>query len=242
MSYMNAVQRASTAYACQQAPQVVLLRVSQGFMKNNNYLVFDPATREAIVVDPAWQIEKIEGALAGTQTKLRGVLITHSHFDHVNLAKTLAERHSCPIWMSKLEIALSGFYSGHLVGIDENTEWSVGNILIQPIWTPGHTPGSVCYLIGDNLFTGDVLFAEGCGICPDPAAAYQMFDSLQLLKMRLEPCTRIYPGHTYVRPPGQRFSELLRWNMYLQFSDADSFTAYRLRKGQDRAKLLDFRD
>ena len=222
-------------------PQVLLLRVSHGFMKNNNYLVVDPASREAVVIDPAWQIEKIESALASTQTTLAGILITHAHFDHVHLAEPLAARHDCPIWMSKYEIALSGFWAPQLVGIDADRAWSVGNLLIQPIWTPGHTQGCVCYLIGDNLFTGDVLFAEGCGLCPDVDAAHQMFNSLQLLRAQLEPHTKIFPGHTYGRPPGQRFSELLRSNMYLQFNDGHSFAAYRLRKGQALSKLLDFR-
>jgi hydroxyacylglutathione hydrolase len=221
---------------------VSLLRVSHGLMKNNNYLVVDPESRAAVVVDPAWQIEKIESALASTRTTLAGILITHAHFDHVHLAESLAGRHDCPIWMSKREIALSGFHARQLVGIDADRAWSVGNMLIQPIWTPGHTPGCVCYLIGDNLFSGDVLFAEGCGICPDVEAAHQMFNSLQLLKARLEPHTQIFPGHTYVRPPGQRFSELLRWNMYLQFNDRHSFAAYRLRKGQALSRLLDFRE
>lgn len=223
-----------------QAPQVFLLKVSWRYMKNNNYLVVDPATRQAVVVDPAWELETIEAALVKARAHLSGILITHAHFDHVHLAKPLAELYNCPIWMSKREIADSGFSASTLIGIDE-TPWSVGDMLIQPILTPGHTPGCVCYLIADNLFTGDVLFAEGCGICQDVEAAREMFNSLERLKTRLKPHTHVFPGHTYFRPPGQKFAELLRWNMYLQFSDAESFAAYRLRKGQSERKLLDFR-
>lgn len=219
------------------APQVFLLKMSNSAMKNNNYLVVDPATHQAVVVDPAWELEKIEHALAGTRATLSGVLVTHAHFDHVHLARQVAQLYNCPIWMSKLEIAASGFDATHLVGIDE-VSWRVGCMEIQPILTPGHTPGCVCYLIGDNLFTGDVLFAEGCGICGDVAAAHQMFASLEKLKARVSPHVHVYPGHTYVRPPGQRFGDILRFNMYLQFDDPDSFAAYRLRKGQ--TKLLDF--
>lgn len=219
------------------APQVFLLKMSKSEMKNNNYLVVDPASHQAVVIDPAWEMDKIEEALANTQATLSGVLITHSHFDHIHLARQVAEFYNCPIWMSKREIAVSGFSATQLVGIDE-APWFVGSMKIQPILTPGHTPGCVCYLIGDNLFTGDVLFAEGCGICGDIAAAYQMFDSLELLKVRVPARTHIFPGHTYVRPPGQKFSEVQRFNMYLQFADKESFAAYRLRKGQ--TKLLDF--
>jgi hydroxyacylglutathione hydrolase len=222
------------------APQVFVLQVSHDRMKNNNYLVVDPASRQAVVIDPAWQMETIEQALRNARADLSGILITHGHFDHVHLAERLSERYDCPIWMSRQEIAASGFSARQLIGVDE-TPWSVGSLRIQPIMTPGHTPGCVCYLIGDNLFTGDVLFAEGCGICRDVQSAYQMYHSLERLKARLEPQTRIFPGHTYVRPPGQTFSVLLQWNMYLQFSDKDSFAAYRLRKGQTPNKLFAFR-
>lgn len=226
-----------------EAMQVHVLHVAQGSMKNNNYLLVDPATRSAVVIDPAWEIEKIEGALTSAGATLRGILITHSHFDHMHLAEPLAQRHDCPIWMSRSEAKLSGFRARHLVEIDDDdTSWSVGSMSIHSIWTPGHTPGCVCYLVGNNLFTGDVLFAEGCGICPNVAAAHQMFASLQRLKARLEPGTRIFPGHTYVKPPGQKFSELLRWNMYLQFEDRNDFAAYRLRGGQSMARWLTFGD
>lgn len=223
-----------------QAPRVFLVKVSRLAMKNNTALVVDPATSQSVIVDPAWQLGKIESAVAETGSTLRGILITHAHPDHIDLAKPLAELHGCPIWMSRQEIASSGFDAPQLVAIDE-TPWSAGRMTIQPILAPGHTPGCVCYLIGNHLFTGDVLFAEGCGICADVAAAHAMFESLERLKSRVRPHTRIYPGHTYVRPPGQRFSEVLNHNLYLHFPDKHAFAAFRLRKGQSAGKWLDFR-
>jgi glyoxylase-like metal-dependent hydrolase (beta-lactamase superfamily II) len=220
-------------------PRVVVLKMYHQVMKNYNYLVVDPNSRQAVIVDPAWQMEKIAQALMDAQATLSGILITHSHPDHINLAKPLAEDYDCPIWMSKEEIAASGFNARQLVGIDTNP-WAVGQMLIDPIFTPGHTPGSICYLIGDNLFTGDVLFAEGCGMCPDTQAAHAMFASLENLKARLKPQTRIFPGHSYGKPPGQVLSQLLRDNIYLQFSDKNSFAAFRLRSGQNRAKMFSF--
>lgn len=222
------------------APGVFLIKVSRQMMKNNNYLIVDPASHQAVLVDPAWEIQTIQSALASTQSILSGILITHSHFDHINLAKPLADFYNCPIWMSEQEIEASGFAARQLIAIDE-TPWYLGDMRIQPILTPGHTAGCVCYLIGDNLFTGDVLFAEGCGICNDTEAAYEMFESLELLKSRLKPHTHIFPGHTYLRPPGQRFSDVLSHNMYLHFGDKHSFASFRLRKGQSMEKLLNFR-
>jgi len=226
-------------HAERNTPRVVALHMSNGPMKNFNYLVVDPSSLRAVIVDPAWEIEKVDRAMADTEATLSGVLVTHSHPDHIHLAKPLAEKYDCPIWMSKVEIAASGFDAGRLVGID-TSPWRVGRMLIEPIFTPGHTPGSTCYLIGENLFTGDVLFAEGCGICPDTEAAYAMFASLERLKTRVNPQTRIFPGHSYGQPPGRPMSQLQRENIYLQFSDKESFAAFRLRKRQDRARMFNF--
>lgn len=219
--------------------RVIVIKTVYQSLKNYNYLVVDPSSSQAVVVDPAWQMESIEQGLAEAQAKLRGVLITHSHPDHTDLAKPLSEKYDCPIWMSKEEIAVSGFTAKQLIGIDANP-WSIGQMLIEPILSPGHTPGCTCYLIEQNLFTGDVLFAEGCGICPNMQAAHVMFASLQNLKKRVNPKTRIFPGHSYGKPPGQLLSQLLKDNIYLQFSDKDSFAAFRLRNRQDKSKMFSF--
>jgi hydroxyacylglutathione hydrolase len=220
-------------------PKVVVLKMYHGFMKNYTYLVVDPCSRQAVIIDPAWQMETIEQALIEAQASLSGILITHSHHDHVHLANPVAEKYKCPIWMSKEEIEDSGFRARQLVGIDP-TPCAVGRMLIEPILTPGHTPGCMCYLITDNLFTGDVLFAEGCGICPDIEAAHEMFASLENLKNRIGPQTRIYPGHSYGTSPGQPMGRLLKENVYLQFRTRESFAAFRLRGGQDITKMFNF--
>jgi hydroxyacylglutathione hydrolase len=220
-------------------PRVSLIKVARGFMKNNNYLVVDPATQLSVLVDPAWEADKLHAALADSASTLSGILITHSHFDHIDLARPLADFYGCPIWMSRQEIDASGFRARQLAAIGE-TPLQVGQMRIEPLLTPGHTAGCTCYLIGEHLFAGDVLFAEGCGICNGVDAAHQMFDSLELLKRRLQPHTRIYPGHTYVRPPGQKFSDVLKLNMYLHFADKDKFAAFRLRKGQSQRSLMNF--
>lgn len=221
------------------APRVIVLDVRRGSMKNFNYLVVDPGSLHAVIVDPAWEIDKIDRALADAKAGLKGILVTHSHPDHIDLARPLAKKYDCPIWMSIAEIVASGFSARQLTGIDTRP-WSVGQMSIEPIPTPGHTPGSTCYLIGENLFTGDVLFAEGCGICADTEAAHTMFASLEHLKTRLAPHTRIFPGHSYGQPPGRTMSQLRRENIYLQFSNKESFAAFRLRGGQDKARLFAF--
>jgi hydroxyacylglutathione hydrolase len=220
-------------------PQVVVLRVSNMFIINYNYLVIDHMSGISIIIDPAWEIDKIERAIADSGTKLKGVLLTHSHFDHLHLAKPLADKYNCPIWMSREEIACSGFSAPQLQPIEEKPWWA-GRLKIEPLLTPGHTPGSMCYLIGNNLFSGDTLFAEGCGICSDTVAAHAMYDSLKHIENNVKPNTRIFPGHQYGRPPGQEFSSVWKNNIYLQFKNKNDFTAYRLRKGQNHSKFFEF--
>lgn len=221
------------------SPRVVMLEVAHRQMKNFNYLIVDPIENCAVIVDPAWQLEKIEHAIELSGARLKGILITHSHPDHINLAAVVSEKYHCPIWMSRIEIDASGYTAPQLEGIEE-MPWYVGSMLIEPIFTPGHTTGCVCYRIGKNLFTGDVLFAEGCGLCPNTEAAHTMFDSLNYLKSSLDPDTRIFPGHSYGKQPGQLFSHLLENNIYLQFPNKVSFAAFRLRSGQSRASLFNF--
>lgn len=221
------------------SPRVAVLRMQHSFMVNYNYLVIDEWSRDAVLVDPAWEMQKIEDAVAAAGARLRGVLLTHSHVDHIHLAEAVAGKFSCPAWMSREEIEFSGHRSPNLLEIDRPS-LQIGTLRIEALHTPGHTPGCVCYLIGNNLFSGDVLFAEGCGMCPDRPAAYGMHASLERLKRIISPGVRIYPGHSYGKPPGQPFSQVLLDNIYLHFESPETFADFRLRKLQDRARMFHF--
>ena len=221
------------------APTVTLINVARGAMKNNNYLVTDPASGQALLVDPAWEAGKLHAALAGSHASLSGILITHAHFDHIDLARPLADFYNCPIWMSREEIDASGFRAPQLEAVGERA-WNVGQMTVTPMLTPGHTPGCTCYQVGENLFSGDVLFNEGCGMCNGTEAAHAMFDSLEQLKRTTPPQTRVFPGHTYARAPGQTFAQVMASNAYLHFQDRHKFAAFRLRKGQSQGSLMKF--
>lgn len=218
-------------------PIVHVLEMRRGPMKNYNYVVVDTMSRSAIIVDPAWEMDKIQTTIDKLGVRLKAVLITHTHHDHINLAKQVAEKYGCPIMMSEEEIVYSGFHHRSLQPLD-GTPVFIDYLKIDPILTPGHTPGCVCYLIGNNFFTGDVLFSEGCGICPDNEAASEMYHSLSFIKENLNPATLIYPGHSYGKKVGQMFCDVLRDNLYLNIEELNSFVGFRMRRGQNR--MMDF--
>src|SRR5437868_13730387 len=97
--------------------RVISLKMNYQFMKNFSYLVVDPGSRMAVIVDPCWEMAKIEQVLVETQAELSGILVTHSHADHVHLVKPLPAQYRCTVWMSKEEISASGFEVRQLIGI-----------------------------------------------------------------------------------------------------------------------------
>ncbi|MBP6986321.1 MAG: MBL fold metallo-hydrolase [Alphaproteobacteria bacterium] len=219
---------------------VLSMRVLKGPFINYCYLVMDSYSKDAVLIDPAWQMDKIENAIDVNHAKLIGVLLTHHHRDHVNLADAFAQRYDVPVFMSDLEINHYGFQCSNLKPITPSSDLQLGTITVRPIPTPGHTKGAICYWIDGALFTGDTLFIEGCGICTGPgASSEEMYASLDTLKSTLPPECIIYPGHSYGYMPGQPFSFLLRNNIYLSFQTLEDFVAFRMRKGQ--TSLLNFK-
>ena len=220
--------------------QIYPIKVSKLGFKNYCYLIIHTKTREAVLIDPAWELDKIEEVIAFHQVKLTAILLTHHHFDHINLAEPLARRYQIPVLMSKIESDYYHFSCYNLTYIEQLETIAFNHIKITPILTPGHTKGALSYWIDKALFTGDTLFIEGCGICTgrggDPEA---MFESLAYLKDTLLPETKIYPGHSFGQEPGKAFAYVAQNNIYLQFTNCEDFVAFRMRKNQKG--LLAFR-
>lgn len=219
---------------------ILVIKVTQLFIKNYCYLIFDKSSKDAVLVDPAWQMGKIEQLLAQHEVKLKAVLITHHHFDHVHLAESFAKKYALPVFMSQQEMEYYHFSCKNIQPIVSQDILQIGNLKITPLWTPGHTKGGISYWTADALFTGDTLFIEGCGLCSarggDPS---EMFDTLQYLRMLLPKETLIYPGHSFGQEPGKPFSYLLENNIYLQFKEREKFVEFRMRKNQ--SGLMNFK-
>ena len=198
-------------------------------MVNFVYLIGDRETGEAVVVDPAYDTAGILDVLAADDMTLTGVLATHYHPDHVGgdmmghsiegVARLL-EQVSVPIHVQADEAPwvqrTTGLGEPDLVTHRSGDVVMAGGVAIELIHTPGHTPGSQCFLVDGKLVAGDTLFLEGCGRTDlpggDPA---EMYRSLTDRLGRVPDDTMLFPGHLYSAEPSATMGETRRWNYVL---------------------------
>jgi hydroxyacylglutathione hydrolase len=205
-------------------------------MVNFSYLIGDRASGEALVVDPAYRVADLLDRAGADGMTVVGVLATHHHPDHVGgsmmgysiegLAQML-ERVSVPVHAHRLEAPLisraTGVDGHDIVAHESGDRVSAGAIEVELLHTPGHTPGSQCFLVDGMLVAGDTLFLEGCGRTDlpgsDPAA---MYDSLQRLAS-LPDTTVVYPGHRYSVPSTATMGAVKEINMVLKPSTKEAW-------------------
>lgn len=190
--------------------QVATTHPVAGQMRNFMYVVGDPATREAVVVDPAWDVQSLLDVAANDGYRVTGALVTHYHPDHVGGdlfgmsiegVSKLLEIDAVPLWVNKHEAhglkKVTGVSDSDLRTVDDGDTLRLGEREITFLHTPGHTPGSQCFLVDGRLVAGDTLFLDGCGRTDlpgsDPTA---MAESLRTLH-RVDDEVVLYPGHRY---------------------------------------------
>lgn len=190
-------------------------------MVNFVYLVGDRETGEAVVIDPAYDIDGLLDLLAADDMRLVGALATHYHPDHVGGdmmgysiqgVASLLERTSVPIHVQADEAVwvqrVTGAAEKDLVEHVSGDVVQVGEIPIELIHTPGHTPGSQCFLVDNRLVAGDTLFLEGCGRTDlpggDPGALYE---SLTQKLAKVPDDATLFPGHLYSMEPSASMAD-----------------------------------
>lgn len=158
---------------------------------------------DALVVDPGYAAETIRSELTSQGLVLRGVLLTHGHSDHL---AAVAELNPPITVIMAGECIAPGHDLPNLSRCNHDRSFYLGAILVHPLATPGHSPGSACYLVGQRLFTGDTVFMESIGDCSGPGGdPDQIFASIALLKAHIADNVRIYPGHCFRTAPGGNF-------------------------------------
>lgn len=206
-------------------------QIEIGPMQNFTYLIGDPTTREALVVDAAWDIPALVRLAEQDGFTITKALVTHYHQDHlggdfaghhIQGAVELLEQVKAKVYIHKAEAQflsrLVGLSASDLVQVDSGDTTDVGNVKITFIHTPGHTPGSQCFLVENCLVAGDTLFINSCGRVDLPGSSPKdMYYSLQKLA-NLPDDTVLYPGHNYAGKPFDRLADQKRHNMYLHLS------------------------
>ena len=179
-------------------------------MVNFAYAIGDRSTGECLLVDPAWNVDDLIERVGGDGMNVVGVLATHYHADHVGGSimghdiqgvAALLERLSCPVHVQSDEIEwmerTSGVGADHLVAHSPGDVVTVGGVEVKLVHTPGHTPGSQCFLVDGRLVAGDTLFLDGCGRTDLPGSdPVAMAESLRLLQ-QVDDDVVLYPGHRY---------------------------------------------
>lgn len=209
------------------------LRVRFFNFVNFVYFIIDEKTRETAIIDPSWNPFKVQSILKKLDCSLTSILLTHSHFDHINLVNWLIKKYNPQVYMALDEINFYNFRCKNLNPIEGDSAIKLGETEILSIFTPGHTIGSVCYLLPGHLFTGDTIFIEGCGLCdPNGGDPSRLFKSIRKIKESVQPDVRIFPGHSYGKCPGYTLNNLKKENIYLQIDDEMLFVNFRMRKNQ----------
>lgn len=215
-----------------------LKQLRLGPMQNFVYLVGDRTTRRAVVIDPAWEIERICETLATDDMVLEAALVTHYHPDHLGgnlmghhiqgVTELLARGEKIKVYVHKSEAEylpqICGLSRSDLSPTESGDDLVIGTQRIRFLHTPGHTPGSQCFLVGDNLISGDTLFIGSCGRVDLPGSdPAQMYDSLVTKLRALPDHTVLYPGHDYAGRPTSTIGEEKRRNMFLRFNRLEDF-------------------
>lgn len=169
-----------------------------GLYQTNTYIIHEENTKSCCVIDPGYQANTILEKLDALGLTLEAILLTHGHFDHVGAVKDLAADTDCRVFLCAEDTALPPMLTaGPLYYTDtyaDGTILNIAGLCVRVIHTPGHTPGGVCLLVDDVIFSGDTLFAGGCGRSDLGGDWSTLVRSLKRLS-QIEGYFKVLPGH-----------------------------------------------
>jgi hydroxyacylglutathione hydrolase len=215
-------------------PSLYFKQIEIGPMQNYVYLIGSAETREAAVVDAAWDIDEILRIAAQDEMEITHALVTHTHPDHVGGgfagmeiagATELLEKCKAKVVVHKAEAEfIKGLSSSDMIKTDNGDKVDVGGVEVQLMHTPGHTPGSQCFLVENRVVSGDTLFIDACGRVDFPGGnPEQMYYSLTQKLMTLPDDMILFPGHNYAPLKHATLGEQKKSNPYLKFSSLKQF-------------------
>ena len=204
-------------------------RLTVGPLDVNCYILWDEKSNEAMVIDPGAEPDRILDTVRRLGVTVKMIVNTHGHIDHIGANKEVRAALGCPLLMHEEDIFLinddCGVPIAQLIGasssprpdgtIADGQLLRLGEMEIEVIHTPGHTPGGVCLLCEGTLFTGDTLFAGGLGRTDLPGGSHkQLIKSIKERLLTLPDDTTVLPGHAY-GPPSSTIGEEKANNPFL---------------------------
>jgi len=217
--------------------RLYLKQIEVGPMQNFAYLVGDREKREAAIIDAAWDIDALIDVAERDGMKITAGLVTHFHPDHlggsmmgmqITGAAELVGRLPVRIYLHKSEAPfahrVSGLSDSDLVLTEGGDEVAIGDLKVKFLHTPGHTPGSQCFLVDGNLVSGDTLFIGSCGRVDLPGSNPEdLWRSLNQTLKVLPEDTVLFPGHNYSDRVTSTIGDERRHNPYMRFERLDEF-------------------
>ncbi len=199
-----------------------------GYDDNFSYLITDPGTNQALYADPTGDTGLILSAIQSTPLTLMGIVLTHTHHDHIDQLGLVLTQHSVPVYVH--ESGVEAISAPAIVAVRDADAITLGDQQLTILHTPGHTPDSICLQIqtddGPALVSGDTVFVHGCGRT-DETGVRHLYESLQRIKT-LPSETVLYPGHDYGPKKTSTLKEELTANQYLSAPDFETFKKRRL--------------
>jgi glyoxylase-like metal-dependent hydrolase (beta-lactamase superfamily II) len=185
---------------------LIVRKIEIGDMENNTYVLEDPETHQALLIDGCFEADKIIAGAEGADVV--AIVQTHGHFDHVQALAALKDHYGVPVYAHPGE--------EYPIPIDEELSDGAtipfGEREAKAIFTPGHTPGGVCILVGKHLVSGDTLFPGGPGnTWEDKKKFAQIIENIENKLFTLPDDTVVYPGHGRNTTIGNEKPQLQEW-------------------------------
>ncbi len=194
--------------------KIKIHRLNLGPYQVNTYILVCCHSKESIIIDPGSEEDKINLVLSKYHLKPRFIINTHGHLDHIGSNSVLSKKYNIPVCLHELD---ASFYQIHsdIKPYDQETI-NFGTQNIKFIHTPGHTPGSICILAQNHLFSGDTLFVGDAGRTDLPGGDLDtMIKSIEYKIITLPPETIVYPGHDYGDTPTSTIAREIKENIYI---------------------------